>query len=209
MALFPASKPCFAFDDGDFQYWNTEKVSWRINKDWRMALEEEFRFGDDASDFYYQHSDLGIAYSGLAKWFDVGLNFRLIFEENSSHWEQENRPYVNFIFKFPLADFKLSNRCRFEYRDKEDSKDGWRYRNKFTVKFPIKFTRLDIQPYIADEIFIDLEKEVLNRNRLYTGFSLKLLKNLSGEIFYLWQSSKKSGKWIDANILGTKLKLSF
>jgi len=70
-------------------------------------------------------------------------------------------------------------------------------------------TRFEIQPYVADEVFIDLDGDDFNRNRAYAGFSLKIFKNLKGEIFYLWQNSKKSGNWNDINVLGTKIKLSF
>ena len=74
------SKTSLAFDDGDFQYWNTESASVKINDHWKFNIEEEFRFGDDASDFYYQHSDIGFSYSGLADWLDVGLNYRAVLE---------------------------------------------------------------------------------------------------------------------------------
>jgi len=99
-------------------------------------------------------------------------------------------------------------RAGFEYRDKENADPKWRYRNKFTIELP-KFIQLEIQPYIADEIFVDFKKEELNRNRPYGGVSLELWKNLKGEIFYLWQSSKSGGRWVDYNVLGTKPKLSF
>ncbi|MBU4140893.1 MAG: DUF2490 domain-containing protein, partial [Candidatus Omnitrophica bacterium] len=131
------------------------------------------------------------------------------FEEKNSDWKYENRPHLNATVKLKLGDFKLSNRGRFEYRNREGADTLWRYRNKFTIKFPFKLTQLEIQPYVADEIFVDFDKEELNRNRLYAGFSLKLLKNLKGEIYYLRQSSKKSGRWTDYNVLGTKVKLSF
>lgn len=203
-------KPSFSFDSGDFQYWNTESASWNMGDSWKAKIEEEFRFGDGAGDFYYQHSDLGVTYSGLADWLDLGINYRQIFEkDNNNEWEYENRPHLNITLKGKVSDWSLSNRGRFEYRNKEHGNDGWRYRNKFTVKLPIKFTRFNIQPYIADEVFIDFDKEDLTRNRLYGGFSFKITKNLKGEIFYLWQSSKKSGKWSDLNVLGTKIKFSF
>lgn len=199
---------CLAFDDGDFQYWNTEGISFRISDKWKVKLEEEFRFGDDVSDFYYQHSDLGVTYSGFAEWFDAGINYRLIFNEKKGKWKYENRAHFNCAFKFDLHGVHFSDRNRFEYRDREDEDESWRYRNKFTIKLA-KFTQFEIQPYVADEIFVDFDEEVLNRNRLSSGISLMLLKNLKGDIFYLWQSSKKSKVWIDYNVLGTKLTLSF
>jgi len=205
--------PCvaFSFDDGDSQYWNTESASWKISDEWKASLEEELRFGDDSSDFYYQHTDVGVLYSGLADWLDVGISYRRVKEEKNSDWNYENRPHLNGIVKFHIGDVKMSNRSRFEYRIREVSDNYWRYRNKLTAKLPIKFTKLEIQPYVADEFFVNFDSEELDRNRIYSGFSFKLFKWLKAEIYYLWQRSKSSssGKWSDVNAIGTKFKLSF
>ena len=199
----------FATDDGEFQYWNTESISFKVNKDLKITLEEEFRFGDDAAELSYQHSDLGITYLGLAQWLDIGLNYRHVFEKKSDKWKEESRPHLNATVKWKLFDIDFSDRSRFEYRDREDAENYWRYRNKFSLKFPFKFTRFQIQPYLADEIFYDFDAETLNRNRFYSGFEFKITKNLKGDIFYLLQRSESNDKWININVLGTKLKLSF
>ena len=203
------SQPSYCFDDGDFQYWNTESISWKVNENFKMYLEEEFRSGDDGGNFYYQHSDLGLNFSGISDWVDVGISYRHIFEEKNSDWKVENRPHLNATVKCKLFDCSVSNRGRLEYRNREDAENFWRYRHKFTIKAPFKFSKFAIQPYLADEIFYDFDEETLNRNRLYSGVSLKLIKNLSADIFYLWESSEKSEKWNDLHILGTKLKISF
>lgn len=206
--ILPALKPSFAFDDGDFQYWNTESVTWKVYEDWKANLEEEFRFGGNAGTLYYQHSDIGITYSGLAKWIDLAVSFREAFDIKKDRWKYEHQPNANATLKYELCGFEVSDRSKVEYRIREDEDDNWRYRNKFTVKSP-KFTQLELQPYIADEIFYDFNEGALNRNRLFAGVSLKLYKNFKGEIYYLWQSSKKNKDWIDCNVLGTKIKLSF
>ena len=198
----------FAFEDGDWQYWNTEGVSWKFNKDFKGIIEQEFRFGDKASDFYYQHTDSGIVYSGLAKWLDLAANYRIIFEEKSQHWHYENRPHFGATVKYDLQGVALSDRNRFEFRDKEVEKDGWRYRNRLTVKLP-GFTKLDIQPYASDEFFYDFVKRELNTNWLIGGISFKIIKNLKGDVYYQWQYAKSEGKWKDTNMIGTKLSLSF
>jgi hypothetical protein len=200
---------CFAFNNRDFQYWNTESLSYKINKDWKIGVEEELRFGDNVNDFYYEHTDAGITYLGLAEWIDLGINYRLIFEEKKGNWQYENRPHGNVTLKYSFEGFKFSDRNRIEYRDKEDGKDGWRYRNKFTIKHPIKVEKFEFSPYVADEIFMDFVEEKLDRNRLYAGIDCKILKNLGLDIFYLWQASEKDGSWTSYNVLGTKIKLSF
>ncbi|MCF7908247.1 MAG: DUF2490 domain-containing protein [Candidatus Omnitrophica bacterium] len=207
IALFPFCS--FSFDDGDFQYWNTSNVSKKINDDWKLSFEEEFRWGDNANNPYYNHSDLGVTYSGLVSWLDLGVNYRHIHEDKSSDWKVENRPHLNADLKWKLFDLAFSNRGRLEYRNREDADNYWRYRNKFSIKAPFKLTKLEIQPYIADEIFYDFDVETLNRNRFYGGFGLKIIKNLKGEVYYLWETTEKSDKWNDLHIFGTKLKVSF
>lgn len=203
------SQVCGGFDDGDFQYWSAAKARFDINKNWYGTVEEEFRIGDDVERLYYRHTDLGVATS-LADWLTLGFNFRHITERGTGRdWIWENRPHVNLTFKWKLGDLALSDRSRFEYRDKYNAKDMWRYRNKFTVKFPWEFTPLKLKPYVAEEIFVDLDQSGINRNRFYSGLSLKLSKNLLGNIYYLWQASSSKHQWNDIHVLGTQLEFRF
>jgi len=202
------STDSYAFDDGDFQYWNTESASWKFEEGWKIKIEEEFRFADDVSDFYYQHSDIGFSY--LAEnWLELGANYRHIFEEISGDWKKEYRPHLNATLKADIDGADLSNRSRLEYRNKEDSDESFRYRNKTTLKVPSKMTKYEIQPYLADEIFVDFDAGELNTNRFYVGAAFNIYKKLKGDIYYLWQTKKSSGSWIDYYIVGTKLNLSF
>lgn len=201
---------CFAFDDEDFQYWSTAKFSFDLDKDWGFTFAEEFKLSDDAGRLYYHHSDLGLVYKALADWIDLGANYRKAFEKDSKgEWRQENRPHLNITLKGRLLGLGVSNRSRFEYRDRENKKDLWRYRNKFTVKFPVQFRQLKCRLYVADEVFINFDSEDFNKNRLYSGISFDLSKNIKGDIFYMRQSSKSGGSWNDINVLGTALKFYF
>ena len=57
LIVFICANYSFALDDGDFQYWDTESVSFEVNKDWEIKLEEEIRLGDDGGNLYYNHFD--------------------------------------------------------------------------------------------------------------------------------------------------------
>ncbi len=204
------SEFCFAYNDEGFQYWSSASASFDINKDWKGTLEEEFRLGNDGGHLYYHHSDLGFVYRSIADWIDLGFNYRKVFEKDSNgKWRQENRPHLNITLKTHLFNLDVSNRARLEYRDREKKKDVWRYRNKTTVKFPLKLTKLKLQPYIADEIFITLNDDNVDRNRFYAGASLNLSKNIKANIFYLWQSSRSGHQWKNINVIGTQLKFLF
>ncbi|MDD4894159.1 MAG: DUF2490 domain-containing protein [Candidatus Omnitrophica bacterium] len=208
--ILAAPIAAYTYDDGDFQVWHTEIQEKEINKESRLTLEEELRFGDDASELYYYYFDIGYAYD-VNKNLTLGLNYRQIYDKKQPYnkFKIENRPHINATLKYALSGFQLDDRNRLEYRHFDYQEDSWEYRNKFTVKFPWKFTRLQIQPYLADEIFLKLNGIDLNRNRLYSGFMFTVLKNLKAEIYYLLQKTKSSGKWTAVNVLGSKVKVSF
>ena len=211
MALLHSSfiLSAFAFENGDFQLWNTESIEAKLDKHWKAKIEEELRFGDDISELYYTHTDGGLTLNvteGLA----LGINYRQVFEKSDDEWKEEYRPHANATISWKWLEYNFKNRCRLEYRMRENKDDAWRYRDKLTVKFPWKWTDLKIQPYIADEIFVDFYGKKVNRNRLYAGFGAKLFKHLKTDIFYLWQTSKvKIGKWTNYNVLGIKFKAVF
>lgn len=201
---------CFASDDGDFQYWSTADVSVDVNNDWKFTFQEEFRLGESGRRLYYHHSEPGFTYSGLAKWIDLGFNYRQVFERNSKgKWKREDQPNLNITLKGKLFGLDLSDRSRIEYRVLEDRKDVWRYRNKLTAKLPFELTELKLQPYVADEIFVPLDDVDIDTNRLYAGVLFKLTKNMGCDLHYLWQSTRSNGGWTDINVVGTALKFSF
>lgn len=210
MIIAAAGEICFASSDGDFQYWSTAGASFDINKDWKFAFNEEFRLGDDAGELFYHHTDMGFIYRGLADWIDLGFNYRQVFEKDSTgEWRQENRPHLNVTFKGKLFGLDVSDRSRMEFRDRENKKDVWRYRNKLTVKLPFELTSFKLQPYLADEAFITLNDDNIDKNRVYAGFSVKLSKDISGEVYYMLQHSRSNEQWDHANVLGTAIKLRF
>lgn len=199
----------YAYDDHDFQVWNTDTEEVKVGKDLKVALEEEIRFGNNADDFYYHHYDAGIFYN-LSKYLNVGAGYRHIFSKSKGKFKAESEPYMTATLSGEYAGFKFDDRSRLEYQHFGYQTDLWRYRNKFTLKFPWKFTKLEIQPYVSDEIFIRLGgMKVMNQNRFSSGFGLNLVKNVKVEIYYMLVSSKGVGRWTDTNVLGTKIKISF
>jgi len=207
--LLILSTPSAAYDDGDFQYWNTEAMAVKINPYWTFCLEEEFRFGDDAGELYHEHTDVGMKYSGFAKWLDVGLNYRGITEKQKGEWDYENRIHLNLTLKKTWKDIKLSSNSRLEFRMRHYAEDKPRYRNKTMMVVPLQWTKHDINPYLADEGYIDFDATEFTRNRVYAGFTGKIIKNIQMDLYYLLEKTKASPDWKETHILGTKIKVSF
>jgi hypothetical protein len=207
--LLPLAK-AYAYDNHDFQVWNTDVEEFKPNKSSRLIFEQEFRWGNNAGDFYYQHYDIGYAYI-LSKYFNLGGGFRYIKEKKSGVFKDESEPYFLALAYWKLAGFDFSDRTRIEYRYFDYQVNQWRFRNKLDIKFPWKFTRFQIQPLIAEEFFFRFNGIDWNENRLYAGFGFNIIKNLKGELTYMWRTQKSANvcTWNDTNVLSAKLKLAF
>jgi hypothetical protein len=206
--LFLVVTKVYAYGEGDFQVWHTENQEFAGNGQLRVTAEEEFRFGDSSSDFYYHHYDAGVVYSA-GRNIDLGINYRQVYEKKKGKFQEENRTHMNATLKGEILGCMVEDRNRMEFRHFDYQSDSWRYRNKLTVKSPWKLTSLEIRPFVSDEIFMELNDNALDRNRLYLGTTFNLTKQAKAEVYYMLQSSKSSDKWTDANVLGTKLKLIF
>jgi hypothetical protein len=205
--LRPAS--CLANDATGFQWWSTAASKVDITSDWYTAVEEEFRLDDD-SGLYYHHWDVGLGYSGLAEWVDLSFNFRQVYQEDDDgEWRQENQPHVNVTFADTFAGIACSTRSRFEFRDRLGGEDNWRYRNKVTFGLPWELAPLKLKPYLADEVFIDMDGEGYSRNRFSAGGVLALAKGIKLDLYYLWQSTRADSGTDNIHALGTKLVFLF
>jgi hypothetical protein len=199
----------YAYDDGDFQVWNTDSQEMKIGKNLKAVTEEEFRWGDNAREFYYHHYDAGLVYASAPSW-NIGGGYRYIYALSRGKFTIENEPYVTATLFWQCKGFTIDTRSRVEYQHFEHQDDNWRYRNKLSVKFPWKFTKWEIQPFVSDEIFVRFDdSQRLNQNRLASGLGMKLTKNVKAEIYYMLVASKGSAQWTKTNLLGTKIKLFF
>jgi len=207
--LAAAAYRACAYDNGDFQIWNTDYEDIKIARSVKFSMEQEFRFGENASELYYQHYDFGFVY-GFDKMLDLGFFYRLVLEKYRHKWREEDMPNVNATVKLDLWKFKFDDRNRLEYRHFRYKNDSVRYRNKFTLKLPFDFAGIKISPYSSDEIFIASDSTGFNENRFSSGLEFDLTKYAKADIYYMFKSNRISGdKWNSANVLGTKAKIVF
>ncbi|MFH0764341.1 MAG: DUF2490 domain-containing protein [Candidatus Omnitrophota bacterium] len=207
--LTVAANKAYAYDNGDFQIWHTEGQEAGIGKAAKLTQEEEWRFGEDSSEFYYQHYDWGVVYA-FDKRLELGFNYRQVYEKIKRKWMEENRPHVNAAVKLDLWKFKFEDRSRIEYRHFRYRDDFIRYRNRFTLKYPFNFKKLSLALYASDEIFIASNAAGFNENRFYSGLEFSLAKYAKADIYYLLKENRvKADKWSWTNTLGTKLKILF
>lgn len=122
--------------------------------------------------------------------------------------EFEHRIRYDFTIEKKWNSFSLKDRHRFEHRIRNSKPDSARYRNKLTLKVPIKREGKELfAPYAADEIYYDLRDSRFTTNRFFAGISRKLNPNVSADFYYVFNYNRfSSPKYIHG--VGVDLKIT-
>lgn len=201
------SGPLFGAED--WRFWNTDIIQGRLTERSSAKIEGEFRFKDGMSEHYYTHADLSLTYN-VVKWFDASLAYRQIYSLEGADWKDTNYPHINGTIKWDWVDWKFSNRGRLAYSMPEGADDYWEFRNILVIKSPWEITPFKLNPYVSDEVFYNFDLEEWNENRASIGLSLPIfLENISGKVYYMYNSKKSQGEWDSYNILGTEVSVKF
>lgn len=111
--MMPLSCVC---DGSDFQIWHTENQDMILTDHAMITAEEEFRWGDDARELFYQHYDFG-AVCSVNKNMDIGVNYRLIYEKKSGKFKPENVVHANITPKLKLEPY-AANEIFVDFKDR-------------------------------------------------------------------------------------------
>lgn len=217
IAIALTSGICYGLDN-NFQWWSGTGLSTKLSENTKFTFLEEFRIEDDRGNLYRHHSDFGLKYISLLKNVDLGFNYMHIFQEDSDdEWREEHRPHLNLTVRGKLFGLSVADRSRLEFRDRENKDDVWRYRNRFTINRPFEFLdseeldrlRERFKPYISNEVFFNCDGSGYARNRLCGGLIIKLLNNVAGDLYYLWQTDEADRGTRDTQVFGLKIIVSF
>ena len=237
MIILAAAATGRAYDDGDFQLWLHAKTSGKITDVLSVKVEEEIRYGDDASQLCDEETLL-LGVCRVNDWLKVGLGCRFVQERKEKtvvspktapdgtvtysavgsgdhYWQNEKRPTADLVFGNNFAGWGLEDRVRFEWRMKDDGKNDYlRFRNRIKVKSPLRLTELKIRPYAAWEAFYEDKDELsgwdkLDRHRFYLGATAKLSDRIKSGLYYLLQRDRAGDDWKQAHVAGVEIAASF
>jgi hypothetical protein len=205
--LVGVARPSLALNDREAQGRFGVDIAMALDEKVTLILDEEFRRGDDQSE-YYLHSEIGVKYAVL-DWLDVDVFYRFIGDKEGGSWALEFRPRADAILEYFWKHFGISDRNRFEYRIRADYNSYGRYRNKLKFLFPFEAWGYPFHPYVADEIFVDLNGGRFERNRIYGGLDFMFSKHVGMDIYYFWQYEKLYPGTQKTHVGGLKVKLKF
>ena len=179
-----------------------------------FTVEEEFRLKDQGSvhGLFYEHTDVQAKYL-VNKYVDVFTDYRLIFKNKAGTWGDQSMFLEGFNLKYPESTNwgKLNLRTRIEIGLNKDGVDTTYELNVFPkYNTPWKFTKFDINPFAANEMFFDtLNSADFIRNRIYAGVDWKITKSIKGSTYYYHEEAKSGVTWTPSEVVVVQIKFEF
>ena len=186
----------------DFGNWLIYIGSKKVNSKWNIHNEVQYRNYDAIGDLEQLLLRTGVGYNLSENNHNVLLGYGYILSQNYVADAQEksdvneHRIFQQFTSKQKIGKVSLSHRYRFEQRFVEaDFKLRLRY--FLALKIPlIKSEAVPAKLYVSayNEVFLNTESSVFDRNRVYAGLGYQLHKNVRIEAGYMNQLFEKSSR---------------
>lgn len=173
----------------------------QLNDKWNIHNEVQYRNYNAAGDLEQLLLRTGLGYNITAN-SNILLGYGYILSENyigdsdDKVSVNEHRIFQQFITKQKIGKVGLSHRYRFEQRFVEDD-FRMRLRYFLGLNIPLQYKEDAKNPLylsVYNEIFLNTESSVFDRNRVYGGLGYKFSKNLRLELGYMNQFFETSGR---------------
>ena len=191
-----------AAQSSDFGNWLIYIGNKKVDSKWSIHNEVQYRNYDAVGDLEQLLLRTGVGYNLSENNHNLLLGYGYILSQNYVADTQEktdvneHRIFQQFTSKQKIGSVSLSHRYRFEQRFVEaDFKLRLRYFLAFKIPL-VKTETLPSKVYLSayNEVFLNTESAVFDRNRVYGGFGYQLNKNVRIEAGYMNQLFEKSSR---------------
>ena len=174
----------------------------KLDSKWNIHNEVQYRNYNAVGDLEQLLLRTGLGYNLTENNNNILIGYGYILSENyigetdDKISINEHRIFQQFTTKQSLWKVKLSHRYRFEQRFVE-SDFKMRFRYFLGLNIPLQHKEDGKNPlYISayNEIFLNTESSVFDRNRVYGGLGYKFSENLKLELGYMNQFFENSGR---------------
>ncbi len=173
-----------------WEFWPTTEFIKPVSDNFKGKLSIGAHF--NGNNYYYNKIDLGVFNDSNPK-FEYGYGLGNARDKSEGKWRVEYQPYVYIKPKWEIKKFRFSDKALLEYRIFLTGKHSYpRFRNKFTIAYPIKLKKLNLEflPYVAQEIFVfakDGGRAKISSNRLYYGAKYDLSESTQIDVYQMKQ----------------------
>tara|TARA_B100001093_G_C26509985_1_gene877080 strand:+ start:181 stop:798 length:618 start_codon:yes stop_codon:yes gene_type:complete len=184
----------------DFQQWSKIGVSYDLNKDLCVSLDQGFRFRENASLPDATFSNLSLKYDLIKKW-SVAIGYRYITDfDLSQNTFTSQRIYSDINYRKKKKRWLMKNRLRYQYQE-----ENFTLRDKVSLSFNIRKTPLE--PFTAFELFF--KDSNFKKWRYTLGVSYPFLKEFEIDVYYRLQQSFNTNNPKHLHILGIGMEYKF
>ena len=187
--------------DSDLGNWLIYIGNKKLNSKWNIHNEVQYRNYNAVGYLEQLLLRTGLGYNINDK-NNILLGYGYILSENyigdtdEKVSVNEHRIFQQFTTKQSIGKVGLSHRYRFEQRFVEDD-FKMRFRYFLGIKIPLQYKEDGNSPlYLSayNEIFLNTESSVFDRNRVYGGLGYTFSKQLRLELGYMNQFFETSGR---------------
>ena len=184
----------------DFQQWSKIGVSYDLNKDLSVSLDQGFRFRENASLPDVTFSNLSLKYDLIKKW-SVAIGYRYITDfDLSQNTSTSHRIYTDINYRKKKKRWLMKNRLRYQYQE-----ENFTLRDKIFLKYNIRKTPLE--PFTTFELFF--KDSEFKKWRYTLGASYPFLKEFDIDAYYRIQQSFNTNNPKQLHILGLGIEYKF
>ncbi|MCY0969352.1 DUF2490 domain-containing protein [Chryseobacterium wangxinyae] len=179
-----------------YMYFGNNKISKKLN----FHNEIQYRNFDGIGDLEQLLIRTGIGYDLTENNNNLLVGYGFILSQPYVSGEKreniEHRIFQQFITKQKFGRFNLQHRYRFEERFLQDD---FRMRFRYYLGFNIPITNKEMLPktlYLSayNEIFLNLDSTVFDRNRVYGALGFVISKNMRIEAGYMNQIQENKNR---------------
>lgn len=194
LVLFTIPLPSLA-QDSNLGNWLIYLGNKKIDSDFNLHHEVQYRNYNAIGDLEQLLLRTGIGYNLTENNANLLLGYGFINSQNYIDEDEkiginEHRIYQQFITRHSLGIVKLQHRYRFEQRWIEDTDMRLRFRYFLSINVPFTNEGISNNSWylsVYNEIFINSEIQVFDRNRTYMGLGYKLSDFAKFEVGYMNQ----------------------
>jgi len=184
--------------ESNFGNWLVYIGNKKLNSKWNIHNEIQYRNYDAIEDLEQLLLRTGLGYTFNENKNNVLLGYGYILSENyidnlnEKVTINEHRIFQQFTSGQDIGKVKLNHRYRFEQRFVEaDFKLRFRYFLGLNVPLS-KSNKFYFSAY--NEIFLNTQSSIFDRNRIYTGLGYRLNKKIKVELGYMSQLFESSSR---------------
>jgi hypothetical protein len=189
----------------DNQIWTETQLAIPLDKKINLVLLGIVRFGRDVSRPVNERIGAGVSFK-VGKYLTLfPFYLHVATQPTALVHSTEDRITLEAAFKFPARRFMIGDRNRVEFHDPGLGPNFTQYRNRMQIEHPLKLNSLEIDPFVADEVFYDSILKAWFRNRFYVGAIKRINKYFTLELYYVRQNDSHAHPG-DINALGSTFK---